>query len=167
MFNIGELVVYSDHGVCKIDSISEKTYGGKTRTYYELHPIEDSKLRINIPVNNVKVNMLKMMNKDQADTILKSFEEPGVEWIEDVKIRNKEYNKLIQSGDRLDISKVVNTLMKRKQEMVLEKRHIPEQDKKLLSKTLTILIEELAISLDKHIDEIEQKILHAMKYQVN
>lgn len=158
MFNVGELIVYSDHGVCKIDDICDKTYGGKTRKYYVLHPIEDANLKINTPVDNKKILILKMLDADEAEEIMESFSGTGVEWIEDVKLRNKEYNRLIQTGNRKDISEVLNTLMRKKHETALNKKQLAEQDRKLLNKTKQILFEELAISLDTKPQEIEARV---------
>ncbi|WP_256358056.1 CarD family transcriptional regulator [Bacillus sp. sid0103] len=74
MFNIGDLVIYSAHGICKIDDICEKTVSGTTRTYYELHPMDnDRQLTISIPVNTDKVVMLEPLQKAEAQEILESF----------------------------------------------------------------------------------------------
>ena len=35
MFNIGDMIIYSAHGVSKIDNICEKTFANVTRNYYE------------------------------------------------------------------------------------------------------------------------------------
>ncbi|MEH7306801.1 CarD family transcriptional regulator [Neobacillus drentensis] len=51
MFNNGDLVIYSAHGICKIDDICEKTIAGMTKTYYELHPLDHNhQLTISVPV---------------------------------------------------------------------------------------------------------------------
>ncbi|MDQ6596090.1 CarD family transcriptional regulator [Bacillus salipaludis] len=42
MFNIGDLIIYSGHGICRVDDICEKTVSGITRTYYVLHPMENN-----------------------------------------------------------------------------------------------------------------------------
>ena len=49
MFNIGDVVMYSAHGVSKIDNICEKTYSNVTKTYYELHPLEADKFNDQYP----------------------------------------------------------------------------------------------------------------------
>ena len=40
MFNVGDIIIHSAHGLCEIDDICEKTYGDTTRTYYVLHPLK-------------------------------------------------------------------------------------------------------------------------------
>ena len=72
MYNVGDLVVYSSHGICRVDDICEKTLLGETKKYYELHPVEDDNLKISVPVDNDKVTMLELLNKE-AEEILESF----------------------------------------------------------------------------------------------
>jgi CarD family transcriptional regulator len=167
MFKVGELVVYSVHGVCEIDDICEKTYGGKTRTYYVLHPIDDLKLRINIPVKNSKVVILKMLDKTDAEKLMESFSGPGVDWIDDVKQRNKQYKNAVQSGDREEITKIAITLMRKSHEAKINKKHISDHDKKLLSKIKTILFEELALALNTTNEAIEERVRQELNYQAS
>ena len=64
MFEIGDLIIYSAHGICKIDDICERTVSGVTRSYYVLHPMENyTQLTIRTPVNNDKVVMLSLLKK--------------------------------------------------------------------------------------------------------
>lgn len=51
MFDIGDLIIYSGQGICHIDDICAKTYLDVTEAYYVLHPIENCKLTISIPVD--------------------------------------------------------------------------------------------------------------------
>ncbi|WP_235824888.1 CarD family transcriptional regulator [Bacillus salipaludis] len=64
MFNIGDLIIYSGHGICRVDNICEKTVSGITRTYYVLHPMENNhQLIISTPVNDDKVVMLEIIHQ--------------------------------------------------------------------------------------------------------
>src|SRR5881394_746055 len=101
MYNIGDLIIYSGHGICKVDSICDKTYFGHTKTYYVLHPLENShQLTISIPVDNENVNMSKLIQRDQAEEILESFKLPGVDWIENNHSRIQVYNEIVRTGNR-------------------------------------------------------------------
>lgn len=54
MFTKVDLVVYSSHGIFRIDDVCDKTYAGITRTYDVMHPIEDYGLTIQTPIDNEK-----------------------------------------------------------------------------------------------------------------
>jgi CarD family transcriptional regulator len=164
MLNIGDLVIYSGHGICKIDDICDQTYSGYTKTYYVLHPLENShQLTISIPVDNHKVNMSRLIQSDQAKEILETFHLPGVDWIENNHNRNQVYNDIIKNGNRIEIAKVVNTLIRKKQQSEMNEKKFGEQDKHLLFAIQNILFNEIAISLNTTYDAIFKEVYKIVK----
>lgn len=164
MLNIGELVIYSGQGICKVDDICDQTYAGNTKTYYVLHPLENShQLTISIPVDNQKVNMSRLINSDQAAEILGSFHLPGADWIENNHSRAQVYNDIVKKGNRKETAKVVNTLIRKKQQSERNEKKFAEQDKKLLFSIQNILFNELAISLNTTYEAIFEKVYKIVK----
>lgn len=140
MFSIGDLMIYSTHGICKVEDICEKTVAGITRMYYVLHPLENSQqLTISTPVDNNKVVMLDLVNKEEAPEILNSFQYPGIEWADNPNRRRNLYTEIIHSGKRLEISKVINTLMRKDMELKRIDKKLHQQDSSLLSDTKNVL----------------------------
>ena len=164
MFAIGDLIIYSAHGICKIDDICEKTVSGVTRTYYILHPMENNhQLTISTPVDNDKVVMLELIHKEEATDILKSFKNPGIQWTDKPNLRLTLYSDIINTGNRKEIAKVVNTLMRKQMEAELNEKKLYEQDRKLLNSTQNILFKELAISMNSSFAEINAKVMGLLK----
>jgi len=159
LFKTGDLIIYSTHGVCRIDDISDKTIADETKSYYTLHPINNAqKLQISIPVDSDKVMMLTLLDAEEASTILESFRSPGVEWNPHPNNRNREFLNVVHSGDRHEIAQVVNTLARRQAEALRSNKKLYEQDRKILENAKTILIKELSLSLDLSEETIEQTI---------
>lgn len=158
MFKVGDLIIYSTHGVCRIDDICERSYRDRTREYYILHPLDDPNLTISVPVDNEQVVMLDIMGKEEARNLLKSFEAPGIEWIDDAKQRNKKYSSLINSGDRDKIIQIANTLMRKQKESKINKERMYDQDQKMLEHIQRIMFQELAASLETTVDKIVERI---------
>ncbi|MFZ0444943.1 MAG: CarD family transcriptional regulator [Bacillus sp. (in: firmicutes)] len=158
MFNIGDTIIYSVHGLCQIDDICEKTYSDVTRNYYVLHPLSQTNLTISVPVDSDKVIMLETMNREQAEEILKSFNEPGILWVEDVKKRKLQYNNIVKTGDRREIAKIANSLMRKNLEYSLDKKRMYDQDRRLLSTIQDLLFKELANSLDRSFEDISAQV---------
>jgi len=164
VYNIGDLIIYSAHGICKIDDICEKTISGNTRMYYVLHPMENSKhLSISIPVHNDKVLMLDLLKKDEAHEILDSFKDPGMKWPDKPNLRYSLYNNIVQTGDRKEIAKVVNTLLRKQMEADLLGRKLYEQDRKILDTAQNILFKEMALSLNTTWEDIHEMVLKQLK----
>jgi CarD family transcriptional regulator len=160
MYNIGDLVIYSAHGICEINDICDKTVSGISRSYYVLHPMDNKhQLTISIPVNNDKVAILDLIQKEESQEILESFKYPGVEWIDKPNIRLQIYSEILNTGERKEIAKVINTLMRKKIDVELQDKKINEQDRKLLINAQNILFKELAISLDTSYEKINEMII--------
>ena len=158
MFDIGDLIIYSGQGICRIDAICEKTYLGVTKDYYVLHPVENKKLEISIPVDNDKVKMLNLMPPEEAEEMIESFKLPGIEWIEVMGTRAQTYSDIVKHGNRRDIAKLANTLMRKKRMTEGCGRRFHEKDKQLLTHIQHILFAELAISLTTTYEEIARRI---------
>jgi len=160
LFNIGDTIIYSAHGLCQIDGISEKTFSGVTKTYYVLHPLNNEKLEISTPVDNKTIS--KLMAKEEAEEILNLFKQPGVEWIEKGNQRSQGYALIAKKGDRREIAKVINTLLVKKHSIEKNEKKFPEQDRKLLVSMQGILFSELALSLNTTSEEISAKIVNLL-----
>lgn len=158
MFNVGDLIVYSAQGICRIDDICEKTYLGITRNCYILHPLQDPNLKICTPVDNDKVNMLELVDGDEAGEIIESFRLPGIDWIEPWGIRNQVYSKIIKKGNRKEISGLLNTLMRKKNQYEASGKKISEKDNRFLVLIQNTLFTELAMSLNTTFETINEKV---------
>ncbi|MDF2672478.1 MAG: CarD family transcriptional regulator [Clostridiales bacterium] len=158
MFNIGDLIIYSAQGVCHIDDICEKTYAGVTRNYYILHPMNNTKLKISTPVDNDKVAMLELIDRNEAVEIIESFKLPGIDWIELSGQRNQMYSEIVKKGNRLEISSIVNTLMRKKHKAEISRKTLNSRDNKLLTLVQNTLFTELAMSLNTTYEVINGKV---------
>ncbi|MDR7077448.1 CarD family transcriptional regulator [Neobacillus niacini] len=157
MFNVGDLIIYSSLGICRIDNICEQTYNGTTRKYYVIQPVEDKNLTIHNPVDNDQVVMLGMINREDALEILESFKEKGIRWIDKGHDRTKEYTDIVKTGNRKEISRIINTLMRKKFDADRNGKKLGDPDRRLLSSIQNILFKELAIALNTSFESIFEK----------
>lgn len=164
MFKIGDLINYSAHGICKVDDITEKTIAGKTRTYYILEPVHDEdKLKISAPVDNDNVVMSELITKDTAKEILTSFNSEGIEWCETPNRRLQLYSNVVKTGDRREIAKVVNTLLRERVSARVDERTFYAQDRKLLENIKESLFQELSIALGMDFEELRNQIVQTIE----
>lgn len=163
MFNIGDLVIYSTHGVCKIDDISEKTIAGVTRKYYELHPVDDEhQLTISAPAGDDRVTILELMDSAEANDVLESFKNPSSK---KVSHHPNSYTKLVDSGDRKEIADIINALLRKKWEMKQDNKKLNGRDQDLLDTAREGLFKELAISLDSSKEQINDTVVSMIKQE--
>ncbi|ETA81496.1 CarD family transcriptional regulator [Youngiibacter fragilis] len=158
MFNKGDMMIYSSHGICLVDDICSNRFQGVDKDYYVLHPIADRKLTIRIPVDNKSVTMLELIEEEEAEKIIDSFSKPGRSWIEINNERNQIYSETVRTGNRKDIAAIVNTLMRRKYSAEQAGRKFSDKDRKLLNVVQGILFTELAISLSTTFDVVNERV---------
>ncbi|GAA0303539.1 CarD family transcriptional regulator [Gracilibacillus halotolerans] len=159
MFNIGDLIIYSSHGICKIDDIQEKTISGVTRQYYILHPVaSENHLTISAPVNNDQVIIKGLMNKEEALKVLETFDEEGIDWVDNANRRFNEFSGIVNKGNNKDIAQVANTLMRRRIELDKEEKRLYQKDEKLLEDIQQILFHEIALALDMTYESVDAMV---------
>lgn len=163
MFKIGDLILYSSHGICRVDDICDMTYLGTTKKCYVLHPMKDSKLTISTPVDNDKVTMLELLSRNEAEEILESFKLPGMEWIDIDNQRSEMYSDIVKKGKRKEIAMIVNSLIRKKKDMESRGKRFWEKDRRMLTSIENVLFEELAFSLNSTSEEIEKKVNEYIK----
>lgn len=154
MYNVGDVVIYSSHGLCSVEDICEQTFSDITKTYYVLQPLNDSKLTIRTPIDNAKKQLRDVIQKEEAIRILQSFTSPGVEWIEQNTHRMRFHVEIIKTGDRQKQANLLNTLLRKKIEYEANEKKFPNQEEKLLHSLQEIIFSEFSIALDKPSEEI-------------
>ncbi len=156
MFAIGDHIIYSTHGLCRINDICDETVSGVTKKYYKLHPLENTLVTISTPVGNDKVVMLKLLQKEQALEIIEVFKQPEAE--SQTPQNPKTQPNKIHSGDRMQIAGVINALMRKKFDTQIQKESFYAHDYKLLNNTQIILFKELAHAMDVSFEDINKMI---------
>ncbi|TKI53675.1 CarD family transcriptional regulator [Lysinibacillus mangiferihumi] len=159
MYNVGDVVIYSSHGLCSVEDICEQTFSDITKTYYVLQPLNDSKLTIRTPIDNAKKQLRDVIKKEEAIQILQSFTSPGVEWIEQNTHRMRFHVEIIKTGDRQKQANLLNTLLRKKFEYEANEKKFPNQEEKLLHSLQEIIFSEFSIALDKPSEEIYDYVL--------
>lgn len=154
MFNIDDYVLYK-RDVCIIKEI-KKNMG---QDYYVLIPIEDESLKIEVPVVNKLGNIKKLITKENALEIIEQIPNIKPLEIENEKIIEQEYKKLFNSGNPLDLIKIIKTTYLRNENRILNKKRISERDDIYFNKAERLLYNELSKVLNKTYDETKKYVI--------
>jgi len=97
VFRIGELIVYGNTGVCRVESIgpSELSGADKSKDYYGLSPYYSGKSRIFIPCDNCKVVMREIISREEALQLIEDIPGIGLFTIDNEKERENVYKSAI------------------------------------------------------------------------
>lgn len=158
MYKVDDLIIYSTHGLCRINEITEKTYGETTKDYYVLQPLTTPKVSINVPIKIDKVQFLDIVNAKEAAKIIELFKAAYSDDLERNFQRNDNFLKFVNEGNRSELVKIISILLQRQRLRIQDNKKLPIQDAKSLSFLQGILYTELSVSLDLSVNEITDRI---------
>lgn len=159
MFNKNDYIMYKKD-VCKIKEIKHNKMNGND--YYILTPIDDESLIIDVPIDNRMGYLRNIISEKEAKNIINSIKDiEPLKNISDKYIENT-YKELIHNGNHNDFIKIIKTSYLRNQARINDKKKISEKDLKYFDLAEKYLYNELAIALNKTVEETKQYIIDCM-----
>ena len=156
-FQIGDKVVYPNHGVGIIEQISSRTIGPKVEKFYLLH-IKSSSLKVMVPFENVEsVGLRRVVRNGEVQKILDFLTDGKCENHADWKYRYKENCDKMRTGSLLEVAGVLKGLL-----LLNQNKPLSFREKKMLERARYLLVSELAMAKnceEEHIEEILTKAL--------
>ena len=149
MYQVGELVVYGMHGVCRVVSREERLVDKKRLNYLALEPVGHGGSRFLVPTQNAAAmaKLQPILSDEELEAMIRSEDVKTGEWIRDENQRKQAYRELIGSGDRKRIMRMVHTLYRHKADQSTLGRKIHLCDENFLHDAEKLLIGEIAIVL--------------------
>jgi len=165
MYKVGEKIVNKSGKVCEIIAIEEKDYGAGLKMYYVLQPCFSSNesMKIFVPTDQ-EDNLREVMSKKQIKDLLTKIEHIETIRYTNPKVRKTEFKELYSSGDPVEIFRLIKSFEKKKIEFRDEKKSLSFTDESFLKEIKRNIYNEIAVSLNKPIDEIETLIDSKIKF---
>ena len=147
MYQIGALVVYGIHGVCRVAELEERTVDRKNVVYLAIEPVIQEGARFLIPTHNpaAMAKVRPLLTKEELDAMLASSQANGDGWIRDENQRKQLYRELISSGDRLRLMQMVRSIYRHKAEQIAAGRKVHMCDDNFLKDAEKLLTDEIAV----------------------
>ncbi len=147
-FQVGDKVVYPNHGVGIIEQISSRTIGPNVQKFYLLK-IKASSLKVEVPFGNVGMVGLRPVVKNGEVTKIINFLVDGkcdnhTDW----KFRFKENSDKMRTGSLLEVAVVLKSLL-----LLAKDKPLSFREKKMLDRARYLLVTELAMS--RNVEEVE------------
>jgi len=159
MFQKGDTIVYGSQGVCKVESVGELDISlDKSRLYYTLIPVFMQDTRFYVPIDIGENNIRYLLSADEAEKLIDIIPEIEAAWIINEKEREQQYKAAIRSSDCIELVRIIKTLYERKNNRIKDGKKITAVDEKYFRIAKEHLFGELAVSLNKSKDYIEEYI---------
>lgn len=156
-FQVGDKVVYPNHGVGIIEQISSRTLGASVERFYLLR-IKSSSLKVMVPFHNVEnVGLRRVIKNGEIQRILDFLMDGKCENHADWKYRFKENSDKMRTGSLLEVAGVLKSLL-----LLNQTKPLSFREKKMLERARYLLVSELAMARncdEFHVEEILNKAL--------
>lgn len=157
-FSENQYIVYPLQGVGKIEKLQERQFKGEDLLYYVIY-LEESEMTLMVPVNKAEeLGIRPVISKNNANKALKILADEDESVITDWKLRYQTNIDLLKTGETNNIAKVVRMLYRRS-----KLKELPILERKLYDNALSLLRNELSISLELSKDDTDQVMFSTME----
>lgn len=141
LFQIGEKVVYPNHGIGTVENISTRAFGAQLERFYLLRLTYKS-LTVMVPFSHVEeIGLRKVTRNGEVARVLGFLAEGTCKRKGDWKDRFKANSDKMRNGSLLEIAEVLKTLL-----ILQTEKPLSFREKKMLDRARHMLITELSIS---------------------
>lgn len=153
MFNIGDKVVYPNHGAGTIVGIETKNILGKDNKYY-IMKLPIGEMKVMVPVDKVEeIGLRNVISAEEADEVLNLLRDEKSKMSHNWNRRFRTNMEKIKTGDIYEVAEVVRNLTIRDNE-----KGLSTGEKKMLNNSRQILVSELVLAKDMEREEVEELI---------
>ena len=150
-FNVGETVVYPNHGAAVIEDIETRTIKGEEKLYLVLRILGQNDLVVRVPASNLDlVGVRDVVDDEGLENVFEVLRKTNVEEPSNWSRRYKANLEKLHSGNVLKVAEVVRDLWRRERD-----RGLSAGEKRMLSKARQILVSELALAEGTNEDKAE------------
>lgn len=148
-FSIGDLIIYGETGVCRIEDIVEKEFMGELRPCYKLQPLYQSCM-IFTPADNEAVFMRPIITCEEANALIDSYKTVQPEECPQASPRelSERYDKIIKLHDCAELIKLSVSIRAKREALIEKKKKLSAVDERYLKRAEDLLFGELAAALD-------------------
>jgi CarD family transcriptional regulator len=160
MFCIGDRIVYPMHGAGIIEDIEEVEILGEKRKYFIIKmPIGD--MKVMVPVDSAKeVGVRQIVDRVDMEKVIRILRGHRSSMPQNWNRRYRANMDRIKSGDVFELAAVVRNLM-----MLDNEKGLSTGERKMLNGAKQMLVSEMVLVCDMHIDESEKLIKDAVEYE--
>ena len=153
-FNVGETVVYPNHGAAVIEDIETRTIKGEEKLYLVLRILGQNDLVVRVPASNLDlVGVRDVVDDEGLENVFEVLRKTNVEEPSNWSRRYKANLEKLHSGNVLKVAEVVRDLWRRERD-----RGLSAGEKRMRSNARKSLGAELALAKQVADDRAEEML---------
>ncbi len=149
--NIGDVIIYGNHGICKVTGLQDMYMDENIRPYYVLKPVYHTASTVYVSAisNRRKTEIRHILSADEIFSLVKKISDKDYTWIKDNRKRKELYGQILADGNRSELIEMIKTLRCHKQELkkTNKDKKLQNADESFLNDAEKTLCEEFAYVL--------------------
>lgn len=158
-FAIGDLIVYGETGVCRVEDVVEKEFLGVVCPCYKLQPLYQSCM-IFTPADNEAVFMRRIISQEEASALIEGYSSVAPEDCPPASPRElaERYDKIIKLHDCSALIKLSVSIRAKREVLAEKKKKLSAVDERYLKRAEDLLLGELAAALGTDKQSVSSQI---------
>jgi CarD family transcriptional regulator len=157
-FQIGDKVIYPNHGLGVVERIEEKTILGTTCGFYHLK-IVASETTVLVPLSNVDgVGLRRAISDDEVQRLFGLLGDGKIDDHQNWKGRYKDNSDKMRTGSIFDMADVLKSLT-----FLARSKSLSFREKRMLDRARALIISEVSDVLHEKSDIVEGRVDQALE----
>jgi CarD family transcriptional regulator len=157
-FQVGDKVIYPNHGLGIVERIEEKTILGTTCGFFHLRIVSND-TTVLVPVSNVDgVGLRRAINDEEVDRLFNLLSDGKIDNHQNWKGRFKDNSDKMRTGSIYDMADVLKSLT-----FLSRSKSLSFREKRMLDRARALIISEISEVVREKAAEIEEKVDRALE----
>ncbi len=152
-FQVGDKVIYPNHGLGVVERIESKTILGTMCDFYQLRMVANE-TTVLVPVHNVdSVGLRRAVCNNEIDPLYCLLADGNIDSHQNWKGRFKDNSDRMRTGSIYDVVEVLKSLM-----YLSKSKNLSFREKRMLDRARFLVISEISEVTDQSMDGVEQLV---------
>ena len=156
-FEIGDKVIYPNHGLGVIERIETKTIMGTTCGFYQLRMANET--TVFVPVDNVEgVGLRRAISDAEVERLFTLLADGNIDSHQNWKGRFKDNSDRMRTGSIYDVVEVLKSLA-----FLARSKSLSFREKRMLDRAKFLVVSEITEVLSMSTEEVERRVDEALE----
>jgi CarD family transcriptional regulator len=156
-FEVGDKVIYPNHGLGVVQRIETKTILGTTCGFYQLRMIAND-TTVLVPVENAdNVGLRKAVGDEEVDRLFNLLSDGKIDTHQNWKGRFKDNSDRMRTGSIFDVVEVLKSLT-----YLARQKNLSFREKRMLDRAKFLVVSEIAEVTHDETPKVEEKVERAL-----
>lgn len=155
MYELNEILVYGNNGVCKVVDIRKEQFKGSPAMYYILSPIFSRQSALYVPIENTTLSskLRPVMLKETLHEMMLEAKSSEAVWENNDRVRGEKFHTILANGLSSELLKVLKSLVIHKNELKQTVKKLHNADERTLAICEKVVGEEYAYAFGVDVDD--------------